>query len=127
MGTYSPTYINSFYNDTDLTDCGNGICDEGENCLSCAVDCISGTSGGFECGNDVCEDGETCFTCPSDCMSSGQIQAMRRRTISVAMVVRRTLVLTMPCPVTTFDAAQVEYSATVRSPLSSHSVVVMVF
>merc|ERR1711862_728166 len=73
MGTYSPTYINSFYNDTDLTDCGNGICDEGENCLSCAVDCISGTSGGFECGNDVCEDGETCFTCPSDCMSSGQM------------------------------------------------------
>jgi len=50
-------------------DCGNGICDEGENCLSCAVDCISGVSGGFECGNGVCEDGETCFTCPQDCMS----------------------------------------------------------
>jgi len=72
--TFSPTYItNSFYNGTDLTDCGNGKCDEGENCLSCAVDCISGTSGGFECGNGVCEDGETCYTCPEDCMSSGQM------------------------------------------------------
>merc|ERR1712151_689247 len=68
-GDYSPTATYApIYNVTD--DCGNGICDEGENCLSCAVDCISGTSGGFECGNGVCEDGETCFTCPKDCMSS---------------------------------------------------------
>jgi len=68
--TYSPVYdiFQPTFNVTD--DCGNGICDEGENCLSCPSDCISGTSGGFECGNGVCEDGETCFTCPQDCMSS---------------------------------------------------------
>jgi len=72
--TISPTSIvEYFFNDTDLTDCGNGVCDAGENCLSCAVDCISGTSGGFECGNGVCEDGETCYTCPNDCMSSEQM------------------------------------------------------
>jgi len=58
-----------FFPNTTLTNCGNGVCDYGENCLSCGVDCVSGTSGGFECGNGVCEDGETCFTCPKDCMS----------------------------------------------------------
>jgi len=67
LGDISDPFLSPF-NVTE--DCGNGICDEGENCLSCAVDCISGTSGGFECGNSVCEDGETCFTCPQDCMSS---------------------------------------------------------
>jgi hypothetical protein len=71
LPTFAPTKVDYYppsYNVTD--DCGNGICDEGENCLSCAVDCISGTSGGSECGNGVCEDGETCYTCPQDCMSS---------------------------------------------------------
>jgi len=48
-------------------DCGNGVCDKDENCLTCPSDCISGTSGGFDCGNGVCEDGETCYTCPDDC------------------------------------------------------------
>lgn len=47
--------------------CGNGVCDKGENCLNCPMDCISGTSGGYECGNGVCEDGEHCYTCPEDC------------------------------------------------------------
>merc|ERR1711862_1051276 len=63
------TFLFSLATSTN-NDCGNGICDKGENCLSCAVDCISGTSGGSKCGNGVCEDGETCFTCPDDCMSS---------------------------------------------------------
>jgi len=49
--------------------CGNGICDIGENCHSCPVDCINGTSGGFTCGNGICEDGESCETCPEDCNS----------------------------------------------------------
>jgi len=67
-------YNINFRNLGNVTDdCGNGVCDEGENCLSCAVDCISGVSGGFECGNGVCEDGETCYTCPQDCMSGESI------------------------------------------------------
>merc|ERR1719188_1614080 len=48
-------------------DCGNGVCDEGENCLTCPDDCVNGHTGGSKCGNDICEDGESCFTCPEDC------------------------------------------------------------
>jgi len=68
--TFSPTMLSSNTTNPDLPDCGNGVCDIGENCLSCSVDCMSGTSGGFKCGNNICEDGETCYTCPQDCMSS---------------------------------------------------------
>merc|ERR1712039_341385 len=67
--TWAPTRVEFYFNETDLSDCGNGVCDSGENCLSCPVDCISGTTGGFECGNGICEDGETCYTCPGDCKS----------------------------------------------------------
>jgi hypothetical protein len=51
-------------------ECGDGICEGDENCLTCSIDCISGTSGGSTCGNDICENGETCFTCPADCNGS---------------------------------------------------------
>lgn len=46
---------------------GNGVCDFGEDCTSCATDCSS--SSGALCGNGVCEagDGEDCLTCPDDC------------------------------------------------------------
>ena len=49
--------------------CGNGICESGEDCNSCAADCVSGTSSGAVCGNGTCEagNGETCLTCPADC------------------------------------------------------------
>lgn len=63
--------VTTKFDQTDLPNCGNGVCDEGENCLSCPVDCVSGTTGGFECGNGVCEDGETCFTCSKDCAGDG--------------------------------------------------------
>lgn len=63
------------YAQADVTDigpceppvCGNGTCDEFENCNSCGGDCISG--GGNTCGNMICEagDGEDCVSCPSDC------------------------------------------------------------
>jgi len=70
--TASPTGVDFNFNETDLIDCGNGVCDPGENCLSCPVDCISGTAGGFQCGNGICEDGETCYTCPGDCNGTGE-------------------------------------------------------
>ncbi|MBK8257306.1 MAG: hypothetical protein IPK82_32110 [Polyangiaceae bacterium] len=46
--------------------CGDGTCDGGETCLSCAADCC--------CGNGICDIAtEDCMTCPQDCMcgSSG--------------------------------------------------------
>ena len=47
----------------------NGICEAGEDCLSCPNDCVSGTTSGAACGNGVCEagDGEDCLSCPADC------------------------------------------------------------
>jgi len=56
--------------------CNNGTCDSGEDCNTCAADCIGGTTSGAVCGNGVCEagDGEDCITCPSDCngLTSGK-------------------------------------------------------
>jgi hypothetical protein len=50
-----------------LASCGNGTCDQGEDCVSCSDDCAQ-TSGAL-CGNGLCEkgDGENCLTCPADC------------------------------------------------------------
>ena len=47
----------------------NGICELGEDCVSCPNDCVSGTTSGATCGNGVCEagDGEDCVSCPADC------------------------------------------------------------
>jgi len=50
--------------------CNNdGVCDTaaGEDCSSCASDCVSG--GSAACGNGVCEAaaGESCVSCPADC------------------------------------------------------------
>ena len=49
--------------------CGNGICEAGEDCNSCASDCPGGTSSGAVCGNGVCEagNGEDCVSCAADC------------------------------------------------------------
>ncbi|GMV38815.1 MAG: hypothetical protein AMXMBFR64_05310 [Myxococcales bacterium] len=41
--------------------CGDGGCQPGESCATCAADC------GSCCGNGACDNGETCATCPSDC------------------------------------------------------------
>ena len=48
--------------------CGNGVCDAGEDCFTCAPDCPSFPEGGGTPGNGICEagDGETCYT-TSDC------------------------------------------------------------
>ncbi|MEE9217659.1 MAG: zinc-dependent metalloprotease family protein [Acidobacteriota bacterium] len=48
--------------------CDNdGICESDEDCAWCGGDCVSGP--GFLCGNGICEagDGEDCLTCPVDC------------------------------------------------------------
>lgn len=60
--------------------CGNGTCDSGENCGTCAADCPCGN--GKECQNNACVDkpapntcgngrcdtnGETCSNCAQDC------------------------------------------------------------
>ncbi len=41
--------------------CGNGKCDNGENCSSCKKDC------GKCCGNGKCDNGENCGSCSKDC------------------------------------------------------------
>jgi len=41
--------------------CGNGACQNGEDCETCPVDC------GVCCGNGACDDGETKQSCPADC------------------------------------------------------------
>lgn len=47
---------------------GDGFCESGESCTTCASDCISGT--GATCGNNICETGagEDCLSCPADCV-----------------------------------------------------------
>jgi hypothetical protein len=49
----------------DASSCGDGTCDNGETCTSCALDC------GFcpACGDGTCNPGETCSSCPQDCGS----------------------------------------------------------
>ncbi len=49
--------------------CGNGTCESGEDCNTCAADCPSFTAGGASCGNGICEagDGENCLNCAADC------------------------------------------------------------
>jgi spore coat protein A len=52
----------------DPANCNNdGVCDVGEDCVSCVNDC--GTVSGAVCGNGLCEigDGENCVTCAEDC------------------------------------------------------------
>ncbi len=52
--------------------CGDGVCAAGEDCLSCAADCIGKTggkpSGRYCCGNGSCEAaGEDALSCTIDC------------------------------------------------------------
>jgi len=49
---------------SDVSFCGDSICEGSENCSSCPLDC--GLCPLF-CGNDICEDGENCSSCPLDC------------------------------------------------------------
>lgn len=52
--------------------CGNGYCDNGENCGSCAIDC--GACDVVQCGDATCEGNENCANCASDCGSCGGTQ-----------------------------------------------------
>jgi len=47
--------------------CGNGVCEPGENCSNCSIDCGSCPT----CGNGVCEPGENCSNCSIDCGPCG--------------------------------------------------------
>lgn len=44
--------------------CGNAICEGGESCTNCAMDCGACPA---MCGNGSCESNETCMNCPGDC------------------------------------------------------------
>ena len=51
--------------------CGNGVCDPGEDCLTCSADCIGVTSGKpanrYCCGDGTCEGPEDQTNCAVDC------------------------------------------------------------
>ena len=53
-------------NDPVGPQCGNGDCEDGEDCSSCEQDC-GACDTPVECGNGECEEGETCGSCPNDC------------------------------------------------------------
>ena len=54
-----------------LPNCGNEVCDNGEDCNTCPGDCgvcpPPTSSPTASCGNGVCDNGEDCNTCPGDC------------------------------------------------------------
>jgi beta-lactamase superfamily II metal-dependent hydrolase len=56
----------------EISACGNGVCDPGEDCTSCESDCPGRTGGKpssrYCCGNGSCEPaGEDAASCPVDC------------------------------------------------------------
>jgi subtilisin family serine protease len=58
----------------------DGICEQGEDCNNCPIDCISGGGQGGVCGNGVCEPsiGEDCLSCAADCAGK-QVGAAKRQ------------------------------------------------
>jgi hypothetical protein len=46
--------------------CGNGECDEGEDCIGCPADCGDCPT---NCGDGTCDEDEDCALCPADCGS----------------------------------------------------------
>ncbi|HIA02350.1 MAG TPA: hypothetical protein EYN06_04485 [Myxococcales bacterium] len=52
----------------DKAECGNQVCDPGENLFNCYEDCQPGME---QCGNGQCDGGEKPDTCPEDCDPDG--------------------------------------------------------
>lgn len=50
--------------------CGDNVCDLAESCSDCAFDCGVCPP---ECGDGTCDEGETCDTCESDCGACPEI------------------------------------------------------
>jgi hypothetical protein len=60
--------MRQFQTINDVANCdGDGVCDVGEDCVSCGTDCLEVS--GASCGNGLCEagDGENCVNCAEDC------------------------------------------------------------
>lgn len=64
--------------------CGNTVCDSGENCETCEIDCGCSATERCEdyrcrtyCGNGVCELNENCDICSEDCGCSPGEQCVR--------------------------------------------------
>ncbi len=55
----------------------DGVCEEGEDCLTCPSDCVSG-GGVASCNNGVCEPGEDSVSCSADCRSKTNGNPSRR-------------------------------------------------
>ena len=49
-----------------IKNCGDGVCNYGENCSTCKNDCGACP---VSCGDNTCDSGETCETCEPDCGS----------------------------------------------------------
>ncbi len=50
--------------------CGDGLCGTDEDCVTCSADC--GVCPPKSCGDGYCGAGESCATCPGDCGACGQ-------------------------------------------------------
>ena len=61
--TYSVTIQVTGPVSTPVPQCGNQVCEQGENMMNCTVDCREAV-----CGNQVCEPGESYRTCSADCL-----------------------------------------------------------
>lgn len=70
------TYIVKYLQNLPVPECGDEICDFGENYDNCAQDCPYTPV----CGNDVCDQpDEDCFSCIEDCSCDGPIRPSLRR------------------------------------------------
>ncbi|MFH0954614.1 MAG: hypothetical protein V1777_00725 [Candidatus Micrarchaeota archaeon] len=54
--------------------CGDGICNE--EASTCIEDCGQQTPPAAQCGNSICESGEDATTCPADCGSGGGLSGI---------------------------------------------------
>ena len=70
FGTVATLLLFSFYLKDQVTaaTCGNGICEGGETCRNCSIDCGVCRA---TCGNGICEVGENCRNCQIDCGTCG--------------------------------------------------------